>query len=113
MKTKKRRENNLLSIENEQYRYITYCKRKRWLFKKAIEISRLCNQKVFLAIFDQEKQRLVELNSEPDFNAQVVANLFQCSLRNKIVHERFTNQDIDIFSSIRHKKTNQINRFAN
>jgi hypothetical protein len=45
------------------------------LFKKAIEISRLCNQKVFLAIFDQEKQRLVELNSEPDFNAQVVANL--------------------------------------
>lgn len=42
-------------IADEQSRYVTYCKRKRGLLKKAIELSTLCSQKIFLVIFDQEK----------------------------------------------------------
>ena len=46
-------------IQNSNARNVTYCKRKRGIIKKAIELHRLCNQSIFLAIFDQEKQRLV------------------------------------------------------
>jgi|TARA_B110000305_G_C19146696_1_gene496104 hypothetical protein len=42
-------------IQNANARNVTYCKRKRGIIKKAIELHRLCNQSIFLAIFDQEK----------------------------------------------------------
>lgn len=51
----------LKMIPNETSRYVTFCKRKRGLLKKAIELSQLCDQHIYLAIFDEKKQRLVEL----------------------------------------------------
>jgi hypothetical protein len=39
MKQNKRRKNSMNYIFDEQARYVTYCKRKRGLIKKAIELS--------------------------------------------------------------------------
>ena len=57
----KNRRKDLAKIEDSSDRQSTFCKRKRGLLKKAIEISKLCDVFVHLVIFDQEKQRLVEL----------------------------------------------------
>ena len=42
-------------IADKNSRNVTYCKRKRGLIKKAIELSRLCDQQIYLIIFDKEK----------------------------------------------------------
>ena len=54
---------------------MTLSKRKRGLFKKAIELSILCDLDMFICILDREKQKIFELNSEPDFDARVIAHM--------------------------------------
>ena len=54
--TKKRRAcDNPAYIESYKQRVITNSKRKRSLFKKAIELSILCGLDVFMVIFDKKK----------------------------------------------------------
>ena len=62
-------------IMNKNTRNVTYCKRKRGLIKKAIELSKLCNQQIFMVIFDVEKQRLVQYNSSLEFCAKIMPKL--------------------------------------
>lgn len=50
----------LQKIENKNSRYVTYQKRMRGLVKKAIELANLCEQSVYLAVFDKEKQKFIE-----------------------------------------------------
>lgn len=51
----KRRTDTFDMIKDEHDRYVTFCKRKRGILKKAIELSRLCDQHVYMVIFDQSK----------------------------------------------------------
>lgn len=46
---------NIDLLPDKNQRNVAYCKRKRGLVKKAIELSKLCDQRIFLVIFDQEK----------------------------------------------------------
>ena len=42
-------------INHEGRRTVTYSKRKRGIIKKAIELSRMCGQDIFMIIFDKNK----------------------------------------------------------
>jgi len=46
-------------IENKNHRKVTLCKRRRGFIKKAIELSRLCDQKIFFILWDTETDKLV------------------------------------------------------
>ena len=62
-------------IKNHSSRRITACKRKRGIFKKAIELSSLCGLEIHIVIFEPEFQVLYELKSQEDFDAQVVSHM--------------------------------------
>jgi hypothetical protein len=50
-------------IKNERIRQVTFYKRKKGLLKKAMELSLLCDVKVFLTIVDKN-QRMMIFSSE-------------------------------------------------
>ena len=56
---------------------MTYSKRKKGLIKKAIELSSLCGQDIYLIIFDKEKQKLVEFKSNIEFTSNKISALTQ------------------------------------
>ena len=92
-----RKTSELKQIEHETNRYVTFCKRKRGLLKKAIELSKLCDQHIYIAIFDENKQRLVEMQSSDLFTAPKVYQLTKPKFQSKINHERYTNDDYETF----------------
>ena len=55
----KRKITKFEEIENKVSKYVTYCKRKKGVIKKAMELSLLCGQDVMLTIYDKRKQKLV------------------------------------------------------
>ena len=73
----KKKINNVKFVENKNQRNVTFSKRKRGILKKAIELSSLCGQDIFLIIFDKEKQKLIEFRSKTDFTATIVESLTQ------------------------------------
>ena len=91
----KNQPNHLLPklIPNANARNVTYCKRKRGIIKKAIELALLCNQSIFLTIFDKEKQRLVHYQSSDDFDRHLVYRLLDPKLPHKIFREKYRNAD--------------------
>ncbi len=52
-------------IKNERIRQVTFYKRKKGLLKKAMELSLLCEVKVFLCIVDRN-DRMMIFSSEED-----------------------------------------------
>ena len=84
-------------IADKNSRNVTYCKRKRGLIKKAIELSKLCEQYVYMVIFDKEKQRLVEYTSTPDFNSKIVSKLTSPQLRKYLKYENYNNGQYSYF----------------
>jgi len=64
-------------IPNKMQRDVTYSKRKRGLIKKAIELSKMCGQDIFLIIFDKNKQKIVEYRNDHKFQIKIVNALLQ------------------------------------
>eukprot|EP00826_Nyctotherus_ovalis_P020034 TRINITY_DN1625_c0_g1_i3.p1 TRINITY_DN1625_c0_g1~~TRINITY_DN1625_c0_g1_i3.p1 ORF type:complete len:268 (+),score=55.89 TRINITY_DN1625_c0_g1_i3:54-857(+) len=81
-------------ITNEKFRRVTYCKRKRGLLKKAMELSLLCGNDVLLIIRDKATKRAVLYSS---VGAKDEA-LFRETLENKEMTCVCSNEDyFDIF----------------
>lgn len=51
----KRKMDQIEVIQNNTKKSITFCKRKKGLIKKAIQLSVLCDVQIYMAIFDSEK----------------------------------------------------------
>ena len=84
-------------IADKNSRNITYNKRKKGLVKKAMELSILCEQDVYLAIFDKTKNKLVLYTSKEDFEPTNILSL-QKQLEDDENHEHFDNDDYDLFN---------------
>ena len=52
----------------------TFNKRVKGILKKAIELSKLCDQKVILFIYDENKKKVTHFSSDPDFNVTEIFN---------------------------------------
>lgn len=60
----KRRIDKISKIGNLSHRKVTYCKRKKGLLKKAIELSLLCDLKMFVFIYDKNQRRVIHYASD-------------------------------------------------
>ena len=79
-------------IENMNKRNVTYCKRKKGILKKAMELSALCNQHIFMVIFDHAKNRYIEFKSHDEFNLQVIMALQTKAFSERLRIEKFTKE---------------------
>ena len=50
-----------------------------------------------MVIFDREKQKIFEFNSDPDFDIQVTSHLLSKVQKQQFGHSKFTNDDWDFF----------------
>ena len=55
-------------IRNKSSRHISFCKRKKGLVKKAMELSILCGKQIALYIFDEGTGQMISYNSNHEFN---------------------------------------------
>ena len=82
----KRRLEKIEMIQNNNHRKVTYCKRKKGLLKKSIELSLLCDVSVFVLIYDKKQKRCVHYASD---SRQNILNMFN----DRCNREFYSNKD--------------------
>ena len=70
----KRRIDKISLIENLSHRKVTYCKRKKGLLKKAIELSLLCDLKMFVFMYDKKQKRAIHFARDPEQDLMEIFN---------------------------------------
>ena len=68
----KKKIENFELITNKNARNITYGKRYKGLIKKAMELSMLCDQQIYLSIYDETKKKLVIYSSTEKIDTGLV-----------------------------------------
>ena len=99
----KKKIDNLLFIEDKNMRNITFCKRKRGLLKKAIEICSLCGLDMFMFVYDKEKQKMIEFRSDQNFKLSKVESLLQAKSKEDVQYYSYSNKDYWAFVSANEK----------
>ena len=92
MTARKRLPDDLTYISDKKRRDVSYCKRKRGLIKKIIELSNLCHHDIYLCIFEKEKQKIVEYRTDVEFNHQIISGLLHPDIVIELQHELYTNK---------------------
>ena len=80
-------------IENVMSRNIAFCKRKRGFLKKAIELSSMCAQDIFIVIADKHRKRVIQFNSQDTFQIKEAYSALKEARSNKLSFEQFENKD--------------------
>ena len=97
----KRKIDKSKKIQDKTQRYVAFCKRRRGFLKKAIELSRLCDQRIFMIIHDPEKDKAIQFTSDRDFNVQeaysTARRIYKADRSN---FEVFDNADYDKFQLV-------------
>lgn len=70
----KRKYEKIDKILNVNNRNVTYNKRTKGLVKKSIELSVLCDQEVFVYVYDKNKNKVIHFHSDPDFDIKEIFN---------------------------------------
>lgn len=91
----KKKIDKLKLIDNKMQRNVAFCKRKRGFLKKAIELSCLCEQKILIIIYDEERKRTVQFSSDDTFELkQAYESVKICKQPGNLQnYEKFTNED--------------------
>ena len=63
---------DLRVIGNFMQRRITLSKRRRGLLKKAIELANICDQQIYMAIYDSQYNTVVQFQTSDDFTLNEV-----------------------------------------
>ena len=69
--------NGLNKIQTKKARNNTFKKRSRGFIKKAVELSSLCDQRIFVFIYDQEKNKAIQFTSDKEFSMKMVEQTAQ------------------------------------
>ena len=80
-------------IPCKEKRNVAYCKRKKGVVKKAIELSKLCNLDILIVMFDKEKQKLYEFRSDKQFDIKICNRMLDSDIRWQLNHKMETNED--------------------
>ena len=75
---------------------VTLNKRKRGILRKAIELCNMCDQEMYIAIFDRKKNILVQYKSN---DIMMPSKLLELQSRSSITHERYDNSDYEDLES--------------
>ena len=54
-------------IKDVVRRKVAFCKRRRGLLKKVIEMSTMCNKRIVMILFDPEKDKAIQFQSDESF----------------------------------------------
>ena len=103
----KRKIDKCKRIENKSQRSVAFCKRKRGFLKKAIELSKLCDQQIFLVMYDKDRDRVIQYCSDPDFsfqNALQTVKRIKKSESASLSFEYYTNDDYNKFELVDFRK---------
>ena len=73
----KRKITSFEEIASKSAKNVTYCKRKKGVIKKAMELSLLCTQDIMMAIYDQDKRKMVLYQSSNTFGPKAVENILK------------------------------------
>lgn len=84
----KRKIEKITRMPNDNQRKVTLCKRKKGILKKMIELSVLCDLKIFALIEDQSNQRVTHFVSHKDYN-------FVDTFNKQCMREFFSNCDYE------------------
>ena len=84
----KKRIEKITRLQNDSQRKVTLCKRKKGLIKKLIELSILCDLKVFMILQDDANKRTTHFASDKNFD------FIKC-FNQKNQREFFTNCDYE------------------
>ena len=74
-KTIQKKLKKLHLIENPIKRYVAFCKRKKVVLKKVIELTAMTGVDIFMIVFDKNKQKMLEYRSDINFTSDIVASL--------------------------------------
>jgi len=80
-------------IPCKEKRNVAYCKRKKGVVKKAIELSKLCNLDILIVMFDKEKQKLYEFRSDKQFDIKICNRMLDSDIKWQLNHKMETNED--------------------
>ena len=84
-------------IEDKGLRDTAFCKRRRGIIKKVIEMSSTCAQRIFLVAYDPEKNKAFQFSSDPDFSFSEAYQAVRRIRKSNQPHnfEMYGNEDYD------------------
>ena len=87
--------NRVSPIPDVQKRKVAFCRMKKDLLKRSMELSQMCDMQVLLVVYDEQKSRMTLYQSQEEFDLTRVHMCKKEAKEPENIHkfERFTNSD--------------------